>query len=49
MLRLVVGNLFSNAVKYTRTRDRTVIEVGSTQDGKEAVLFVGDNGVGFDI
>ena len=49
MLRLVVGNLFSNAIKYTRTRDRAVIEVGSTQEGGETVFFVRDNGVGFDV
>jgi light-regulated signal transduction histidine kinase (bacteriophytochrome) len=44
-----MGNLLSNAVKLTRTRDRAVIGVGSTHDGKEAVLFVGDNCVRFDI
>ncbi len=47
--RLVVGNLPSNAVKYTRTRDRAIIEVGSTRDGRESALFVQDNGVGFDV
>ena len=49
MLRLVVGNFLSNAVKHPRTRDRAVIDVGSTHDGKETVLFVEDNGVRFDI
>ncbi|MFE1600677.1 ATP-binding protein [Methylobacterium sp. ID0610] len=50
MLRLVVENLLSNAVKYTRDRTEAVIEVGREpdQDG-EAVFFVRDNGVGFDM
>ena len=49
MLRLVVGNLLPNAVKHTRTRNRAVIGVGSTHDGEETVLFVGDNCLRFDI
>ncbi|HEY6752769.1 MAG TPA: PAS domain S-box protein [Rubrobacteraceae bacterium] len=53
MLRLVLQNLLSNAVKYTRNRDEAVIEVGTTSNGDdngdEAVFFVSDNGVGFDM
>ncbi|WP_267425204.1 ATP-binding protein [Methylobacterium sp. GC_Met_2] len=50
MLRLVIENLLSNAVKYTRDRPEAVIEIGRLppQDG-EAVFFVRDNGVGFDM
>jgi two-component system, chemotaxis family, sensor kinase Cph1 len=50
MLRLVIENLLSNAVKYTRGKPEAVIEIGRlpAQDG-EAVFFVRDNGVGFDM
>jgi len=50
MLRLVWVNLLSNAVKYTRPRERAQIEIGCTQENPgEVVLFVRDNGVGFDM
>jgi PAS domain S-box-containing protein len=49
MLRLVLQNLFSNAVKYTSTREHGVIEVGTQSNGDETVFFVSDNGVGFDM
>jgi signal transduction histidine kinase len=49
LMKQVFVNLLSNAVKYTRTRVQTVIEVGQTmQDGK-TVVFIRDNGVGFDM
>jgi signal transduction histidine kinase len=50
MLRQVLVNLFANAVKYSRPRDPAVIEFGC-RDGEagELVVFVRDNGVGFDM
>ena len=49
LLRQVFVNLVSNAVKYTRPRDPAVIEIGTAaQQARELVVFVRDNGVGFD-
>jgi PAS domain S-box-containing protein len=49
LMRQVATNLLSNAVKYTRPRERAVIEVGQMQQGTETVVFVRDNGVGFNM
>jgi two-component system, chemotaxis family, sensor kinase Cph1 len=49
MLRRVWQNLLDNAVKYTGTCDRVRIEVGGRCEQSEAVYFVKDNGVGFDM
>ena len=48
MLRQVLINLLSNALKYTAQRVHTDIEVGCSQSEREHVFFVRDNGVGFD-
>jgi PAS domain S-box-containing protein len=50
LLKQVLTNLVGNAVKYTRMRDPAKIEIGCAgeEDGR-AVLFVRDNGVGFDM
>ena len=50
MLQLVFANLLSNAFKYSRTRELAHIEVGCQQNGpSQTVIFVRDNGVGFDM
>lgn len=48
LLRLVVVNLLSNAVKYTGQRDKAVIKIGEKEDPREHIIFVQDNGAGFD-
>ena len=49
MLKLVVGNLVSNAVKFTRKKPHAEIEIGSIDKGDQAEVFVRDNGTGFDM
>jgi PAS domain S-box-containing protein len=48
LLNQVVINLLGNAVKYTRTKQTAVIEVGGYTRDEETVYYVRDNGVGFD-
>jgi len=48
LIRCVFVNLLSNAVKFTRLRRQAIIEVGTDSlDGGE-LIFVRDNGAGFD-
>jgi PAS domain S-box-containing protein len=50
MLRIVLTNLLGNAVKYTRPRTSALIEIGQSAGRPgEVVLFVKDNGVGFEM
>jgi PAS domain S-box-containing protein len=45
----VFQNLFSNAIKFTRTRKTAWIEVGHEVGATEHTYFVRDNGVGFNM
>ncbi len=50
LLHQVLFNLMSNAVKYTRGREEARIEIGCVNDAaSETVIYVRDNGVGFDM
>ena len=50
LFRSVFVNLVSNAIKFTRQRARAEIEIGCAKGSEhEAVVFVRDNGTGFDM
>ena len=49
MLKLVIGNLLANAVKFTRMRAQAEIEIGCVDRADEVEVFVRDNGAGFDM
>jgi PAS domain S-box-containing protein len=49
LLRMALVNLISNAVKFTGARAETTIEIGCAPNGNsETVIFIRDNGAGFD-
>jgi PAS domain S-box-containing protein len=50
MLRVALINMIANAAKFTRTRSRAEVEIGSLDASEnEVVVFIRDNGVGFDM
>jgi light-regulated signal transduction histidine kinase (bacteriophytochrome) len=50
LLKLVFLNMLANAIKFTSTRGEAAIEIGAGPDNKEeTIVFVRDNGVGFDM
>ena len=50
MMKLALVNLISNAVKFTRKQPQPEIEIASMETKQDGVVvFVRDNGVGFDM
>jgi PAS domain S-box-containing protein len=49
LIRQVFQNLLANSLKFTRPRERAVIEIGCLLQNEETVIFVRDNGVGFNM
>jgi light-regulated signal transduction histidine kinase (bacteriophytochrome) len=49
LLRIALTNILSNAWKYTRLRDRALVEFGTEDLSGEKVYFVRDNGIGLDM
>lgn len=48
LMRILLDNLLSNALKYTGPREVAKIEFGQDRNISPATFFVRDNGVGFD-
>jgi light-regulated signal transduction histidine kinase (bacteriophytochrome) len=49
LIKQVFQNLIANALKFSRTRERTVIEITQRTENGELVIAVRDNGVGFNM
>jgi light-regulated signal transduction histidine kinase (bacteriophytochrome) len=49
LIRHVLSNLISNAIKYSRNKEHAIIEIGSEKKPFETVYYVKDNGSGFDM
>jgi PAS domain S-box-containing protein len=49
MLRVVMSNLLANAVKYTKSRPVAHIEIGAETRERDHLIWVKDNGAGFNM
>lgn len=49
LMKQVFDNLISNAVKYTRPRRQAQIEIGHFERDANKIIFVRDNGIGFEM
>jgi signal transduction histidine kinase len=49
MLKQVMENLISNAVKYSMKKDKITVEIGSYKDKDRHVYYIKDSGAGFDM
>jgi light-regulated signal transduction histidine kinase (bacteriophytochrome) len=49
LMGVVITNLLSNALKYSRERNPPRVEIGTQEGENEHIIFVRDNGVGFDM
>ncbi len=49
LIRQLIYNLISNAVKFTKYRDTAIINVGCTKNKNELICYIEDNGAGFDM
>jgi PAS domain S-box-containing protein len=48
-MAVVLRNLVGNAIKFSRATDQPEVEIGARTEGGRRILWVRDNGVGFDM
>jgi PAS domain S-box-containing protein len=48
-MAVVLRNLLGNAIKFSRATAQPEVEIGARTDGTRRILWVRDNGVGFDM
>jgi signal transduction histidine kinase len=48
-LAIVLRNLLENALKFSQKAQPPSIEIGARAEGDKAILWVRDNGIGFDM
>ena len=48
-LQLALRNLIDNAIKFSKTSKKTIIEIGGEENESFWHIFVKDNGIGFDM
>lgn len=49
LLDIVLSNLISNAIKYSKTVDKPKVSINVSQENSHYLVRVADNGVGFDM
>ncbi|MGB3056784.1 MAG: ATP-binding protein [Candidatus Omnitrophota bacterium] len=49
MIQQALANLMSNSVKFTRPKEKAVIEIGATPGEDRNIYYIKDNGVGFNM
>lgn len=48
-IRQMWVNLISNAVKYSKLKEKSIVEIGSSESENEIIYSIKDNGAGFDM
>ena len=48
-LNLALRNLLDNAIKFTTHKKKAQIEIGTSENETQWLIFVKDNGIGFDM
>ena len=49
MMKIVFNNLISNALKFSAKKDNPKVEIGEIADDDKTIIYIKDNGEGFDM